>query len=63
MSQQEKIQRLVNAGIIKGDPSKLTPELLKRLGSLSEAEITHIISAKAQLGDDHLDENDAMIGF
>jgi hypothetical protein len=60
MSQQEKIQRLVHAGLIKGDSSKLSPELQKRLGNLSDAEISHLISVKAQLGDDHGD-NDCMI--
>ena len=61
MTPQEKIQRLVNAGIIKGDPAQLTPEMQKRIGNLSEAEITHLISVKSQLGDDHIGDNDAMV--
>ncbi len=61
MTPQDKIQRLVHAGIIKGDPAQLTPEMQKRIGNLSEAEITHLISVKSQLGDDHIGDNNAMV--
>ncbi|HJW33653.1 MAG TPA: aroma-sacti cluster domain-containing protein [Holophagaceae bacterium] len=61
MTPSEKIQRLVNAGIIKGDPAQLTAEMQARLGALSDAEITHLISVKAQLGDDNLGDNQVCI--
>lgn len=46
--QQERIQRLKNAGILTGTVSD---DLLLRLASMTDDEITHFISAKAQVGD------------
>lgn len=57
-----KVQALVHAGLISAaDAKKLPKDLLERLESLSEAEITHLSSAKAKLGEHHKGPNAMMI--
>jgi len=61
MALSPKLQALVHAGLVKGDPETLSPDLLARIESLSDDEITHIIAAKAKLGDDHTGGAEAMV--
>lgn len=56
-----KLQALVHAGLISAaDAKKLPKDLLARIESLSEAEVTHLCAAKAKLGEHHKGPN-AMI--
>ncbi len=63
MPASAKLQALVHAGLIaEKDASKLPADLKKRIESLSDAEITHLCSAKAKLGP-HTADPKVMIMF
>ena len=53
MAHSPKIKRLVDEGMIVGDPEQLHPDLKEKLEGLTDEEITHLINVKKKLGDDH----------
>ncbi len=55
-----KLQKLVDAGLVS-DPDKLTPEIKARIETLSDEEITHMVSVKGKLGSDHIKANQGFI--
>lgn len=58
-----KVQALVHAGLISAaDAKKLPKDLLDRIESLSDSEVTHLCAAKAKLGEHALGPK-AMIAF
>lgn len=55
-----KLQTLIKAGVVT-DHEKLTPEMLSRIETLTDEEITHMIAIKEKLGVEHIQANQGFI--
>jgi len=62
MPASAKLQALIHAGLIADKDAKSLPaDLKKRIESLSDAEITHLCSAKSKLGEHTKSEKQMML--